>query len=282
MRQKLGQHFLKNKEAIKTILRALEVKTSDIIIEVGPGHGELTQPLVETCRKNKCQKVIAVEKDIKLAERLKKKTEANVVSADILKILPQLSQKFKDSKFKIVGNIPYYLTGKLLRIIAELKDKPSLIVFTLQKEVGLRICGQPPKMIRSISSGSSRASRGMNLLAASVQYWAKPKIIGYISKKDFQPAPEVDSVIIKLLPINPDKTRIGAEKYYKLIRILFKQPRKTILNNLLLSLVKEKKYQKTAKIKIAEKLKSINIEPFQRPQDLDINKLITLSQILYN
>jgi len=122
----------------------------------------------------------------------------------------------------------------------------------------------------------------MNLLAASVQYWAKPKIIGYISKKDFQPAPEVDSVIIKLLPINPDKTRIGAEKYYKLIRILFKQPRKTILNNLLLSLVKEKKYQKTAKIKIAEKLKSINIEPFQRPQDLDINQLITLSQILYN
>jgi len=263
MRQKLGQHFLKNKKVAEKILQALEIKRKDIIIEIGSGHGELTKPLFELCQKNKCQKIIAIEKDTLLAKALKKKIKAEVIEADALKALPSLTEKMKNLKFKIVGNIPYYLTGKLLRIIAELKNKPSLIIFTLQKEVGLRICAQPPKM---------------NLLAAAVQYWANPKIIGFISKKNFQPKPKVNSVIIKLLPINKNKKMVKPEKYYKLIKILFKQPRKTILNNL----INKKGAPKNLKLKIIKKLEKLNIKPNQRAQELTVFQLITLSQMLYN
>ena len=107
----------------------------------------------------------------------------------------------------------------MFRILGDLEQKPELIVLLIQKEVAERVCAKPPEM---------------NLLAASVQIWAESKIIGYVSRDDFSPPPKVDSAIIRLLP-----TRIYTDKntdlcgYYKFIKILFKQPRKTIVNNFL-------------------------------------------------
>ena len=119
----------------------------------------------------------------------------------------------------------------------------------------------------------------MNLLAAAVQFWAKPEIIGYISKKDFRPMPQIDSAIIRLKPESItliersfNKCNKGV-RYYKLIKIIFKQPRKTIINNLAEGL-------KISKEEIIEKLKLLKINPDDRPQNLSTKQLIELTCVL--
>lgn len=256
---KLGQHFLKNKKKIQKITEALELKDGDTVIEIGPGHGELTKELII---KNAECRIIAVEKDKELAKLLREKFSGDknveIIEGDALKALPRLIQslELKNHNYKIVGNIPYYITGYLLRILGELKNKPSLIVLLIQKEVAERVCAKSPRM---------------NLLAASVQFWAESKIIGYVSKKDFRPIPKIDSAIIKLTTHDKRFMINEAENYYKLIKILFKQPRKTILNNL---------RPMTNDLQLlTEKLKLVGVNPQARPQDLSIEKIIHLSTL---
>ena len=264
--KKLGQHFLVNKSKLEKIVEALELKDGDLVIEIGAGHGELTEELRST---NRELRIIAIEKDPKLVKFLNSRFQIldsrfSVIEGDALKILPQISKSYilNSKSFKIVGDIPYYITGRLLRILSELENKPSLIVLTIQKEVAERICAQPPKM---------------NLLAAAVQFWAKPEIIGYISKKDFRPIPKVDSAIIKILSIAFKQRSLGKcyreGGYYKFIKILFKQPRKTIINNLIEGL-------KIPKEEIIEKLKLLKINPSDRPQNLSISQLTDIIHVL--
>lgn len=248
---RLGQHFLKNKKQISKIINTLDLQSEDVVVELGPGHGELTEVLRDKYQE---LRVIAIEKDEKLAQFLGKKFKGDkkikIIEGDILKVLPSLMLNTYPliHKYKLVGNIPYYLTGYLLRIISELENKPSLIVLTIQKEVARRIVVKPPKM---------------NLLAASVQYWAEPKIIGYVPAMDFSPAPKVDSAIIKL-SIKKRVLSIKGDKYYTFIKILFSHPRKMILNNL--SCLKNKE-------ELKEILKKQGIKENARPQDLSINAI---------
>lgn len=293
MKRLLGQHFLFDKEKLKKIVEALELKLNDLVIEIGAGHGELTEELWSA---NHEVRIIAIEKDQRLAKDLEYKIQnlglknIKIIEGDALKILPKLVNsilKTSDAlnvknnfwtsdvqKLKIVGNIPYYITGHLLKIIGELENKPSLIVLTLQKEVAERICSKPPKM---------------NLLAASVQFWAEPKIIGYIPKTAFSPQPKVDSAIIRLKSTTTPVTfafRSSNEcngrkinkldcylDYYKFIKILFKQPRKIILNNLTAGL-------KISKEEIIKKLTALKIKPADRPQNLSISQIIDLINVL--
>ncbi len=281
MPAKLGQHFLINKSALKKIAESLEIKKNDLIIEVGAGHGELTEIIKQ---ENSEIKIIAIEKDKTLVEFARKKFESDkkikIIEGDALKeIKNQISQikavpnnktklnakqtnqnpKIKNllpntENLKITGNIPYYITGYLFRALAELEPKPSLIVLTIQKEVAQRICAEPPKM---------------NLLAASLQFWSKPKIISFIKKTSFNPQPKIDSAIIKLTTKN-EKPGIKSESYYKLIKIIFKQPRKTILNNFAKGFKKQKG-------EIEKELKSLDVDPTLRPQNLSIEDLIKLA-----
>jgi len=267
--KRLGQHFLISKEEIKKVVEALDLKPGETVIEIGPGHGELTNKIIEKLKDLKIErfKIIAIEKDEKLVEFLQQKFASDknieIIQGDALKILPKLCFKLHASGFKIIGNIPYYITGYLFRILSELENKPSLIVLTIQKEMAQRIVSQPPQM---------------NLLAASVQFWAEPKIVSYISKKEFKPAPKVDSAIIKLIP---KPYTLNPKPYYNFIKILFKQPRKTILNNLIHAdshglehgLTRINKKEKTI-----ENLQKIGVNPTDRPQNLSINQLIELAK----
>ena len=261
--KRLGQHFLINKTKLQKIVEALDLKPGDAVIEIGPGHGELTD---ELRNKNNELKLMTIERDNDLVELLKNKfardKNLEIVHGDVLKILPDLCLKLHNSNFKIVGNIPFYITGYLLRILGELKNKPSLIVLTVQKEVAERICAEPPKM---------------NLLAASVQFWAEPKIVDYIPKTDFQPQPKVDSAIIKLVVSN--QPLATSENYYKLIKILFKQPRKTILNNLA-SGVKLQASNDRSKEEIIKILGELEINPADRPQNLSVGQIKKLARQL--
>ncbi len=247
---KLGQHFLINKRKIQKIVEVLELKDGDTVIEIGPGHGELTKQLIIN---NQQLKIIAIEKDKELVEFLKKRfaesKNVEIIEGDALKVFP-----FPIQNYKIVGNIPYYITGYLFRILGELKNKPSLIVLMIQKEVAERVCANPPKM---------------NLFAASVQFWAEPKIISSVSKKNFRPMPKVDSAVIKLKPL---VTVSGSsEKYYKFIKVLFKQPRKTIMNNL-------RPMTNNPQL-LKEKLELIGVNSQARPQNLNIKQIVELSTL---
>ena len=279
----LGQHFLINKDKVRKIVEALGLKDGDVIIEIGPGHGELTKELVNKFISLKINKfkIIAIEKDKKLVEILRNKMAlpyreapcpdkaivgvvgaVEVIEGDALRILSKITNDLQltTNDYKIVGNIPYYITGYLLRILGELEHKPSLIVLTIQKEVAERVCAKVGKM---------------NLLAASVQFWAKPEIVDFISKKDFKPMPKVDSAIIRLaIRVQPLATRENADKYYQFIRILFKQPRKTISNNLLVVCCNAK-YANTRECReeIIKKLRKLGIDPQARPQDLSIEQI---------
>ncbi len=119
MKRLLGQHFLKNKAAIKKIVAALDLEENDTVIEIGPGHGELTQEL--SCHPIN---IIAIEKDVALANKLAEKFK--IVQGDALKELPKLINQLKTKSYKLVGNIPFYITGHLLRVISELENKPTI------------------------------------------------------------------------------------------------------------------------------------------------------------
>jgi len=254
-KKRLGQNFLTDKNKIRKIVDALELRDGDTVVEIGPGHGELTRQIAGNPKfPMPNAKLIAIEKDETLADALRNSmgiygNKVEVITGDILKILPVLASgyKLRVKSYKLVGNIPFYITGFLLRALGELKIKPKLIILTVQKEVAERIAAKPPKM---------------NLLAAAVQFWAEPEIIDIIPKTDFSPEPKVDSAVIKL---TPRKASTDSAKYYPVVRALFKQPRKTVLNNLS-SLAKNRKLAE-------EKLKKIGVKAECRPQNLSIPQI---------
>jgi len=243
---------LVNKAAIAKIISALDLQKSDVVVEIGPGGGALTLPLLEKCQDLNCR-VVAIEKDAKLAAALgnrTKNTRAEVMVGDALKLLPEIA-----APYKLVGNIPYYITGKLLRTLGEMEKKPDLIVLTIQKEVAERLTAQPPRM---------------NLLAAATQIWSKPRIIARLKPKDFRPPPKVDSAVIKL-EIEPKiEEKPALERYYRLIKILFKQPRKTVLNNLSTGL----KIGKNEAVEIAKKC---GLTGAERPQNVSLSQALQMS-----
>lgn len=252
--KKLGQNFLINKSAIKKIVDALEISDSDVIIEIGAGTGNLTQEILK-----RSKKVIAIEKDKSLISLLRLKFQKDshslqIIEGDVREILPTLASKLK--KFKVVGNIPYYLTGRLLRIFQELTNAPQLIVLTLQKEVAERLGAQPPRM---------------NQLAVIVQLWAKPKIILQLKPKDFFPPPKVRSTVVQL------KVKSSAERYNKEKELIpfivcgFQQPRKTLLNNL------SREYSKE---KIKQVFEQLNLTEKTRPAEISVEMWITLFEYL--
>lgn len=263
--QKLGQHFLKNKAALKLIAKALVSQsgknegTNETIIEIGPGHGELTNELKAA---NENMRIIVIEKDTALAARLTlSDTATKVIEGDALELLPGVVKNLSGEPYRLAGNIPYYITGHLLRAVSELSQKPERCVFTIQKEVAERIVAEPPRM---------------NRLAASVQYWAEAKILKTLPAADFSPAPKVDSAIIELTTRQTTGSGDGSqshaaqEKYYAAVRTIFAQPRKTILNNLSVGANKQK---------ITEALQKIGIEPTARPQDLSIEDIKTIAKL---
>ena len=287
--QKLGQHFLKNATVLEKIVDTLALMDGDRVIEIGSGHGELTMPLALAARSKRCE-IFCIEKDHALIVGLEafatkeniadddtgQNTRINIIEGDALKLLPEVvSEKIDTAKvphYKIVGNIPYYITGKLLRVVSELEHKPERTVLVVQKEVAERICAAPPDM---------------NRLAASVQFWADAKIIALVSRKDFSPPPEVDSAVIVLdTKISAGKSvpksathgggtrKLNPALYYRAVRAIFAQPRKTLLNNLSAAAGKTIK-----KNDVAAQIEKIGINPDARPQDLGIEQIASIASM---
>jgi len=208
-KKSLGQNFLINPAMLDKIVAAAEINSNDIVLEIGPGTGNLTERFIR-----KAGTVIAIEKDRRLIGELRQKfPNLRTIEGDVLKLN---ADELISGKYKIIGNIPYYITSHLLRTIFKEWPKPELIVLTIQKEVAQRIAAKPPHM---------------NLLALSVQFYSDPKIMGYVSKNNFKPQPKVDSAIIKLLPNLKSSPKI-IEKSLELAKKAFAGKRKQLKNTL--------------------------------------------------
>lgn len=260
--KQLGQVFLKDQAVIKKIIQAGEISKKDQILEIGPGKGILTQALIKTGAY-----VIAVEKDSQLIKflrnRFKNKSNLKIIHADIRDFLIPSKFQILNSNYKVIGNIPYYLTSHLLRLLLENPTKPSLIVLMIQKEVAERVVAQPPKM---------------NLLSASVQFYAKPEIICYVPRTAFYPKPNVDSAVIKIIPLPAKvlKQNLGGQApqfFFKIIKAGFKQPRKLLINNLNANLKVDKEI-------IQKALKKLKIPLQARAHNLSLNEWISLSLLI--
>ncbi len=206
-KKSLGQNFLKSEPALRKIVEAGEIKPDDIILEIGPGKGALTSKLLaEVSKGSPCSKIIAVEKDRELFEFLKIKFEKEIkdkklilINEDILKFNPLLISPDKGAEglhYKIIANIPYNITGAILKKFLTEKKQPERMILMVQNEVAKRIMGNNP------SSAKATAGKKESLLSISVKAYGEPKMIMKVPARYFSPAPKVDSAIIAIKNIS--------------------------------------------------------------------------------
>jgi 16S rRNA (adenine1518-N6/adenine1519-N6)-dimethyltransferase len=249
-----GQNFLIDKSVLRRIIESADLKKSDIVLEIGPGIGTLTFELAK-----KVKKVIAVEKDPKMEEILRELLECwNVRNVKIIKgdILKLDLKPYTLNPYKIVANLPYYIVSPVIRKFLELTEvRPLEMILMVQKEVAQRICAKPPDM---------------NLLAVSVQFYAKPEILFYVSKNSFWPQPKVNGAVIKIVPQKLQRT-VLCKLFFKIVKAGFSQPRKQLANNL-------SKMLKLDKEKVKNWLLKNGIQPNQRAETLSIEDWVKLTK----
>jgi len=257
MNKLLGQNWLINPKIHQEIIKAGEIGENDTVLEVGPGTGLLTTPLAQTGAQ-----IIAVEKDSRLAAELNHRfgdyKNVRIIQGDILKFDPK-NYKLQAGSYKVIGNLPYYLTSHLIRSLLEDWRKPQLAVFMVQKEVAQRMIAKPP---------------AMNMLGLAVQWYAQAEIITVVAKGNFRPVPKVDSAIIKIVPqpLSAEKSQL-TPFLFKIARAGFAGKRKQLANSLAngLSIPKadlEQVFQKT------------NLDGRRRPETLSIPEWLKLSSAL--
>jgi 16S rRNA (adenine1518-N6/adenine1519-N6)-dimethyltransferase len=250
----LGQHFTRCSWVVSAMIGAADIGPEDTVIEVGAGKGALTRELAK-----KAKRVIAVEKDNRLAEDyLQSEAGDNleIVPGDILSVYGVLAANKKNSPFKIMGAIPYYLTSRLIRLILEFPQKPKIAVLTVQKEVAHRM--------------TERAPRG-NLLALAAETRTDVEVIRDVPARCFSPPPKVDSSIVRLSNISDAfflQNSIHEKGFFDLLRACFSQRRKT-LGNSLGTYLKDKK---TAIALLAES----GVGASARPEELPLHDWVRI------
>jgi 16S rRNA (adenine1518-N6/adenine1519-N6)-dimethyltransferase len=216
-RKRLGQNFLTDPVALECIVRAAGLSVDDAVLEVGAGLGTLTRPLAEHAGQ-----VVAVELDDQLVEILRQRLDdmpnVRILHGDILKV-PDFG--FAHREYKLVANLPYYLTSAVIRRFLEREPRPRLMVVTVQLEVARRIVAKPGKM---------------SLLAVSVQLYSQPRIVRRIPPGAFYPVPKVDSAVVQIDVYEKPTVSLADESaeatFFRVVRAGFAQRRKTLRNAL--------------------------------------------------
>jgi 16S rRNA (adenine1518-N6/adenine1519-N6)-dimethyltransferase len=263
--KKLGQNFLTDARVLESIADAAEITRDDTVLEIGPGLGHLTQVLSA-----RAGRVVAIELDVGFANKLLDEfagaKNVEIIQGDFLGRAPadwlrQSTQGAGNSPapFKVVANVPYYITSAILRHLLEAEIKPSVIVLTVQKEVAQRIVAQPPRM---------------NLLAVSAQWFSQPRIIRTIAAGAFYPRPKVDSAVVRLDVYAAPRFAIPDTKaFFDIVRAGFGERRKQIKNSLAHTLRLEPQTVTAA-------LDRAHIAPTRRAETLRLGEWAELSQEL--
>mgnify|MGYP005831650133 CR=1 FL=1 len=254
MRTSLGQNFLANETIAEKIVNSAGLSNKNNILEIGPGKGILTKYLGKYAGK-----VLALEIDRKLITELSLKhiqdeTSIKIIEGDILKInLPQLLKKNNFENYKVVANLPYYITSKIIRLMLETKYPPSEMILMVQKEVGERIVALNKKE---------------SLLSISVKFYAEPEILFYVTKENFKPLPKVDSAVIRIKR-KKNIPNVNTKKFFQIVRAGFSSKRKMLINNLSASF-------HIPKNQLLEWIKKSGLEPRVRAEKLELEEWIKL------
>ncbi|MEL7037470.1 MAG: 16S rRNA (adenine(1518)-N(6)/adenine(1519)-N(6))-dimethyltransferase RsmA [Cyanobacteria bacterium J06592_8] len=264
-RKQFAQHWLRSQTALNQIVRAAQLSGSDHILEIGPGMGVLTDPLLRGA-----QTLLAVEIDRDLCQKLVKKfgqiDNFLLLQGDILTLpLEDTLQDFPrfQNPNKVVANIPYNITGpileKLLGTIAQPNPKPyDLMVLLVQKEVAQRLAAKP-------------GSKAFGALSVRVQYLAKCELICEVPAKAFYPPPKVDSAVVRLCP-RPIENPAENPKHLEMsLKLGFASKRKMLRNNLRSVIDRDR---------LTQLLEQLEINPQARAEDLSVEQWVTLSNQL--
>ncbi|MEI6481068.1 MAG: 16S rRNA (adenine(1518)-N(6)/adenine(1519)-N(6))-dimethyltransferase RsmA [Candidatus Saccharibacteria bacterium] len=244
-KKSLGQHWLHDRDVLQAMCDAGEVSKDDTIVEIGPGLGTLTELLVEQAKE-----VVAVEYDKELFVGLRKsmvRKNLDIVNDDCL----TFNYSKMPAGYKVVANIPYYLTSNLLRVLSESPNPPAVIALLIQKEVAERVAAEPGDM---------------SILSVTTQYYYQASLDMIVPAELFTPPPKVDSQIIKLVrretPMFGD---LDVPQYFRLVKAGFAQRRKKLRSSLSAGLHIEKS-------EVEQLLDQAGIDPNARPQELSLEQ----------
>ena len=254
-RKGLGQNFLLSERLLERIIAAADLDGKDTVLEVGAGLGALSSRLAQSCGR-----VVALEVDGRLLpllqETLAPFPNVQVVHGDILAMEPG---DLVSPPYKVVANLPYYITSAVLRHFLEARAKPSLMVVTVQREVAQRIVAGPGQM---------------SLLAVSVQFYGRPRIVAKAPPGAFYPSSGVTSAVLRIdLYASPPVEVADVERFFEIVRAGFSQRRKQLRNSLSQGL-------DLPADEVVQALRRVGLQETQRAQELSIDQWARLSREL--
>jgi 16S rRNA (adenine1518-N6/adenine1519-N6)-dimethyltransferase len=255
--KRLGQNFLVDKNKRDKIINLCDIRETDLILEIGPGLGALTESIQPVCKQ-----LVAIEKDRGLAHILRdffnEKNNTEIVNSDILSY--QIPQKMK---MKVIGNLPYYITSPIIFHIISQKDRIGSIFVTVQKDVAKRITAKP-------------GGKDYGILSLSVQYHCHAEILLNMAGPSFFPAPAVDSSFLRLLIREQPFVKVEDEGFlFSIIKSGFNQRRKTLFNALCNS-----KIHNISKDKLEHAFCLAGIDQKIRAEGMGLQEFACLSKVL--
>lgn len=256
-KKSLGQHFLTSTAAVHHMVTASGAHKGDTVLEIGPGKGVLTKALLETGAQ-----VIVIEKDDRmiplLSETFAKELESGqltLIHEDILDT--NISLVTKDKPYKVIANIPYYITGEILRLFLEHTDQPESMTLLVQKEVAERMVARDHKE---------------SILSLSVKAFGTPSLVAVVKRGSFFPIPNVDSAIIHIADISKKILNgVSPIHFFTLIKAGFAHKRKILISNLSELYTKDTLSRAFTKLSLLENV---------RGEDMDISTWINLASTL--
>lgn len=258
-KKSLGQNFLRDVGIVEEIIRVADIGKDDRILEIGPGDGALTAHLV-----SRAGQVSAIELDAELIPRLMERfkesdnlslLEGNILDLDVNQYVAEAG--FEDGKYKVVANIPYYITAPIIRLLLSLSVRPERIVLMVQDAVADRLASPPGKM---------------SMLSCMAQYYSDVRKEVFVPKTAFYPVPKVDSAVVRFMPKRAfDKD--GDRKLFRVVRAGFAARRKTLANNIASSF-------RIPRAEVESMFSVFGLDPMVRAQELHIEDWEKLADMI--
>lgn len=260
-KKKLGQNFLTDLNILHGIVDTAEITNDDFVLEIGPGIGSLTEQLARAAKK-----VVALEIDSQmvavLSDTLQPYDNVKVIENDVLKVdLNELiaAEFGQNATVKVVANLPYYITTPILMQLLRANISWDNIVVMMQREVADRLNAMP-------------GTKEYGVLTLTLQYFAQAQLAMKVAAASFNPAPNVDSAVVKLTPLTPEIVVDQPERLFGVIKGSFSHRRKSLWNNMLQTYGKDA----ATKEKITTALESAGISPAIRAERLELAEFTTL------
>lgn len=260
----LGQNFIIDENVLERIMDGSDINSDDVILEIGPGIGVMTNVLCENAKK-----VVSIEIDKSLipvlSETVGHHENLKIINKDVLKVdlLSLVKEEFGEQKPKLIANLPYYVTTPIIMMFLEERIPVSDLIVMIQKEVADRIIAKP-------------STKAYGALSVVVQYFTEPSIVTRVSRGSFMPMPNVDSSVVRLkVRENPPVELIDESLFFLTIKDGFGKRRKTLLNALSSGFLKISKEQAKIALDLA------GIPENTRGEALSIDEFATLANAIY-